>query len=187
MEKIAIIGMECLLPGYTSKDKLWSKLINGESLLTTEEYDGRIIERGRLLSSESDGFFKDKFSAENMQLLNEKGEVYKWCAFVVQEALKESGYLNNKEMLRKTGMVLGTLGMFVPEYETMFDPVIKIKLEENVNFFLKDQCFKFENKFFNKRVKADKCYIDTDNAKTISEMFGLGCDAVSMSAVRVRS
>lgn len=182
MEKIAIIGMECLLPGYTSKDKLWSKLINGESLLTTEEYDGRIIERGRLMSSEADGFFKDKFSAENMQLLNEKGEVYKWCAFVVQEALKESGYLNNKEMLRKTGMVLGTLGMFVPEYETMFDPVIKIKLEENVNFFLKDQCFKFENKFFNKRIKADKCYIDTDNAKTISEMFGLGCDAVSMSA-----
>ena|GEM_PF-4833966 len=182
MEKIAIIGMECLLPGYISKDKLWTKLINGESLLTDEHYYDRIIERGHLSACDSDVFFKDKFSTDNMSLLNQKGEIYKWSAFVVQEALKESGYLNNKEVLKKTGLILGTLGMFVPENTTMFDPLIKIKLEETVNFFLKDQCFKFENKYFNNKIKDDKCFIDTDNAKTISEMYGLGCDAVSMSA-----
>jgi 3-oxoacyl-(acyl-carrier-protein) synthase/3-hydroxymyristoyl/3-hydroxydecanoyl-(acyl carrier protein) dehydratase len=182
MEKIAIIGTGCILPGYTTKEQLWDRMMEGKCFLSEEDYNGKTIERGHLYKKNSDEFFGKYFSDEKLEILNRKGEIYKWSTYVVEEALKESGYISNEQVLKNTGIIMGTLGMFVPEYISMFDSLVKAKIENNINLLLKDEKFKFHNSNFNEKISKDKCYVDTDNIKTIVDMFGLGKTSISMSA-----
>jgi len=182
MEKIAIIGMGCLLPGYTTRYELWDALIAGKCLTTEDMYNNQKIERGHLHKDESSAFFKKYFTAEKFQHLNEKGELYKWSAYVVEEALKESGYSEKVDVLERTGIIMGTLGMFVPEYISMFDELLKAKLDESINLLLKDGKFEFSNKYFNPNIKGNECYVDTDNVKTIRELYSLKGPYMSLSA-----
>ena len=182
MEKIAIIGTGCLLPGYVTRDQLWDKLMAGECVLSNETYNGKNIERGHLYKKESDMFFKQHFTKEIQEKLNQKAEICKWSAYVVQEALKESGYLNNKKALESCGIVMGTLGMFVTEYVSLFHDLIKAKIETNVNLLLDEEHYKYTNSQYNERISKDKCYVDSDNLQNIVDLFGLGKVNFSMSA-----
>lgn len=182
MEKIAIIGMECLLPEYTNKEQMWKKLIDGECLLSEENFEGKIIERGHLHREESDKFFKDKFSKELYQSLEQKGEICKWSAYVVQEALRESGYLHNKDVLKHTGLIMGALGTFVQEDISLFDGLIKAKMENKINYMLKNPTFVYNNRDVNKKLTKNSVYLDTDNVEYIRKTFGLGGYHLSMSA-----
>lgn len=182
MEKIAVIGTGCLLPGYTTKELLWNKLIEGKCFYSEEKYEGRIIERGHLYQKDSAAFFSKQFNKEMLETLDRKGEIYKWSTYVVKEALKESGYLSDRNVLSNTGIVMGTLGMFVPEYISMFGPLVKAKIENNVNLLLRDETFRFFNSKENEKINKNKCYVDTDNIKTIADLFGLGKVSLSMSA-----
>lgn len=182
MEKIAVIGTGCLLPGYVTKEQLWDRMIQGECFLVEETYKDKTIERGHLKKSESDIFFNKHLAKEQHEILNRKGEIYKWSTYVVQEALKESGYLNNQKALEKCGIVMGTLGMFVPEYVSMFDSLVKAKIETNINSLLDEAEYVFKNNRYDERISKDKCYVDTDNLQTIVDFFGFGKVTLSMSA-----
>lgn len=182
MEKIAIVGMGCLLPGYTTKGDLWDKLIAGDCLMTNDTYNEKIIERGHLYRKDSDEFFKKYFSVDKFCRLNGKGEIYKWSSYVVEEALKDSGYIDDKDVLQNTGIIMGTLGMFVPEYISIFDKLVKTKLDESINLLLEDGTFQFDNSNFNGELASDKCYVDTDNVNTIRELYNLQGPYMSVSA-----
>lgn len=182
MSKIAIIGMGCLLPGYTTKNDLWDKLIAGECLTTKDNYKDKTIERGHLYKYQSDKFFEKYFPEERFNILNGKGEIYKWSSYVVEEALKDSGYFNNIKALKNTGIFMGTIGMFVPEYISMFNDLVKEKLNESINLLLRDGDFSFFNSKLNKNLKGDKCYVDTDNVNTIRELYNIKGPYMSVSA-----
>lgn len=182
MTQIAIVGMSCLLPDYTTKDMLWEVLKTGKSLVKEEKFEEHVIERGRLLKSESDTFFKEVFDSKTLNKLSSLGEVAKWVNYVVQAALEDSGYLDKKEALNKTGLIMGTLGMFVPEYTTLFDPVVKLRIEEQMNLLLDEERFCYENNQLERQLCKDGFLVDDLVMTTAYEIFGLEGPHVCFSA-----
>lgn len=182
MTQIAIVGMSCLLPDYTTKERLWEVLKAGKSLVREEKFEDHVIERGRLLKSESDTFFKKVFDPEVLNELSHLSEVAKWVNYVVQAALEDSGYLGKKSVLNKTGIIMGTLGMFVPEYATLFDPVVKLRIEEQMNLLLDEDHFRYKNNQLETQLRKDGFLVDDLAMKTAQELFGLAGPHVCFSA-----
>lgn len=125
MEKIAIIGLTCLLPDAKSPEDFWQNLIAGKDSkslsITIEElgvdpktfYDqvkGK-VDKFYCLQG---GYIRDfnfEPSEYNLPLnfLESLDNTFKWSLHAAKQAIQQSGYLGNESVLSKCGVVLGNL------------------------------------------------------------------------------
>ena len=131
MSKIAIIGTSGLFPGSATLEEFWDNLMQGRDLtgLATEEDFGAnpeifyqpgkgVVDKCYSLRG---GYIRDfRFDPYGYELpagfLARQDKLYQWPLHVAREALREAGYFNNKEKLRRCGLVLGKLlGVRDPE------------------------------------------------------------------------
>jgi len=122
--KIAVIGISCLLPGALTYQEYWQNLIHGinsKSQATNVEMG---VDPGLYLSGEKGkkdtfycmegGYVRDfKFDPKGYHLpedyLESLDDMFKWPLSVSKDALKDSGYLDQPDVLNNCGIVLGNL------------------------------------------------------------------------------
>ncbi len=156
MEKIAIVGLSCLFPDAKNTEEFWQNLISQKdstSTIAIEEmgvdpkiYYDPIKGKPDKIYSLKGAFIRDfKFDPKGYKLPPERLEnldnTFKWSLHVAQQALHQSGYLNNPELLAKCGVILGTLSLptkssnrfFAPIYQQILTPAIRELLQEKLD------------------------------------------------------
>ncbi|MCK5698091.1 MAG: polyketide synthase, partial [Gammaproteobacteria bacterium] len=124
MDKIAIIGTACLFPEAETPEAYWQNLVANK--------DSRVPAQAEQMGRDPNDYFaptkgvKDKYYCTTGGYINGfqfnpqgyaldatqlKGldNTFQWSLQVAREALKDSGYLNNKEVLSRCGVILGNL------------------------------------------------------------------------------
>ena len=124
MEKIAVIGMSCLFPGAETAEQFFENLLEQKdltSLATKKQMGVYPMLFFKPQKGETDkyynirgGFIHDfQMDSSDLDLsdgtLQELDEVYQWSLYVAREALRDSGYLGDKEQLARCGVLLGNL------------------------------------------------------------------------------
>lgn len=127
MEKIAIIGLSCLFPDAKTPEDFWRNLLDGKSSVcwATEEqmgvdpdlfYDpakGKSGETGTYYCKRG-GFIQNfQFEPKGYHLpanfLASLDSIYQWSLYVAKYALVDSGYLDDRAILSRCGLILGNL------------------------------------------------------------------------------
>jgi len=123
-QKIAIIGMSGLFPGSSTNEEFWENLLQGKdltSLATEKDFGVRpetFFQEGKGIVDKCyslrGGYirnfeFDPKGYALSEDFLTNQDKLYQWSIYVAKEALAHSGYLSQKERLKKCGLILGNL------------------------------------------------------------------------------
>ncbi len=124
MEKIAVIGLSCLLPEASDPEQFWRNLVEGKDVTseaTPSDYgidpaifydpdkgkpDKTYYLRGGYVRSFS---FDPTGYRLPAAFLEELDDLFKWSLHVAKEALQDSGYLGNEPFLKECGIILGNL------------------------------------------------------------------------------
>ncbi|MDJ0615583.1 MAG: PfaB family protein [Calothrix sp. MO_192.B10] len=153
MEKIAIIGFSCLFPDANNPQEFWQNLINQKdatSSITIEETDidpnifyNPTKGTADKIYSLKGGFIRNfQFDTNGYNLppsfLEQLDNTFKWSLYTAKQALQHSGYLEQPNTLKKTGVILGTLSLptkssnqlFAPLYQQALTPAIQELLQQ---------------------------------------------------------
>ena len=124
MEKIAVIGMSCLLPGAENYREYWQNLLDGKNSKSTAKFKQMGVEPEAYYSPQKGtpdkfycmegGYVHDfKFDPKGFDLpseyLERLDDMYQWSLYVAKEALSDSGYLASDNLKDSCGVVLGNL------------------------------------------------------------------------------
>ena len=160
MTKIAIIGTSGLFPGSSTPEAFWNNLMQEKDLtgLATEEDFGvnpelffqaekGIVDRCYSLRG---GYIRDfKFDPNGYELpaeyLARQDKLYQWSLYVAKEALKESGYLNDKKSLKSCGLILGNLSFPTGSSHKLLSSIYTQTAEVAVQQLLQNDQFKIPN------------------------------------------
>jgi 3-oxoacyl-[acyl-carrier-protein] synthase II len=147
LEKIAIIGLSCLFPDANNPEQFWHNLSeqkDSTSSITIEEtgidptifYDS-VKGKPEKIYCLQGGFVRNfQFDSSEYNLPSEYVErldnTFKWSLYTAKQAIEDSGYLGNKNVLAKCGVILGTLSLptkasnqlFAPIYQKVLSPAI---------------------------------------------------------------
>ena len=181
MNKIAIIGMGCLFPDYSDKEKFWNTIINGGTLLCKDKFLDRPLERGGICFSGTE-FFADYFSAGELKELEQYGELYKWCAYIVDEALKDAGYANNESRLERTGLIVGSVGQTTRDQIDFFGSFITRNLEKEINEVTGGDRFKYTFTPQIENLKPESMLAVSEPVSYLARKRGIGGPALSFNA-----
>ena len=153
MEKIAVIGMANLFPGSQNLEEFWQNLLESKdsrSLVTDREMETDVkafyspkkgqtdrfysLEGGyvRGFAMNSTGFHLDP------DFVNELDDLFQWSLHVSREALRDSGYLGNQEVLKNCGVILGKLSFPTKASNHLFLPIYHRAVESSLKTLLKD-------------------------------------------------
>lgn len=189
MDKIAIVGIGCLFPGAKNPEEFWKNLIDGvdvTSELTTEDFGRKpsIYYHPKLgtpdkISYTKNGYIRG-FSVEldAYQISSEKlialDRIFHWSLYAAKEALRDSGYLHNQEVLKKTGLILGNLSCPTEYSSKMFSSMHLKALEYFVRELLADQNFQFDKCESELNLSPDNAITAGLPARVVCSGLGLG-------------
>ncbi len=192
MNEIAIIGIGCLFPGAKNPEEFWKNLMSGldvTSELTGEEMgrDLSIYYHPELgtpdkISYTKNGYLRGfSFDPYNYKVPPEKlitlDRIFHWSLYAAKEALKDSGYFHDEQLLNKTGLIFGNLS-FPTEYSSKLFSSMHLKaLEYFVRKLLNHQNFHFDN-------PASELNISLDNAITASLPASVICSSLRLGGIR---
>ena len=194
MSKIAIIGTSGLFPGSSTNEALWENLILEKDLtgLATEEDFGvapdvffqpekGVVDRCYSLRG---GFVRDfKFDPTGYEFPAEfianQDKLYQWSLHVAKEALRESGYLNDKKSLEKCGLILGNLSFPTSSSHQLLSDVYTQTIEKALQDLLKDENIRF-NSHQDKLPQND--VLEYTPSGLVSKALGLGSGNFSLDA-----
>ncbi|NND78610.1 MAG: PfaB family protein [Maribacter sp.] len=160
MTKIAIIGTSGLFPGSSTPEAFWNNLMDEKDLtgLATEQDFGvnpelfyqaekGVVDRCYSLRG---GYIRDfQFDPNGYELpaeyLAKQDKLYQWSLYVATEALRESGYLNDKQSLESCGLVLGNLSFPTGSSHKLLSAVYTQTTEMAVRKLLGDDQFSIPN------------------------------------------
>ncbi len=156
MEKIAIIGFSCLFPDAKNANEFWHNLIeqkDSTSELSIDEigieptvfYDPVKGKPDKVYSLQG-GFVRNfKFDASGYNLpsslLQNLDDTFKWSLYAAKQALQNSGYLENKSVLSKCGVLLGTLSLPTKSSNQLFEPIYQQVLNPAIAELLQQEDF----------------------------------------------
>lgn len=156
MEKIAIIGLSCLFPDANNPEEFWQNIADQKdstSSVTVEEMGVNPTifyepEKGKpeKFYFLQGGFVRNfKFDASEYNLSSEFVEsldnTFKWSLYAAKQAIKNSGYLRNKNALSKCGVILGTLCLPTKLSNQLVSPIYRQTIEPAIAELLQDQDF----------------------------------------------
>ncbi len=156
MEKIAIIGFSCLFPDAKNAEEFWHNLIeqkDSTSELSIDEigieptifYDPVKGKADKVYSLQG-GFVRNfKFDASGYNLpsslLQNLDDTFKWSLYAAKQALQNSGYLEDKSVLSKCGVLLGTLSLPTKSSNQLFEPLYQQVLNPAIAELLQQEDF----------------------------------------------
>ncbi|MCW8929909.1 MAG: beta-ketoacyl synthase N-terminal-like domain-containing protein [Gammaproteobacteria bacterium] len=157
MEKIAIIGTACLFPEADTPENYWKNLVaNKDSRVSADaEHMGR--DPNDYFSSKkgtkdkyyctTGGYIKNfQFDAQGYALQKDQLEgldnTFQWALHVSREALKDSGYATNQEVLSRCGVILGNLSFPTKKSNKLFLPLYHQAMETPLKDLLDSSSFK---------------------------------------------
>lgn len=192
MNEIAIIGIGCLFPGANNPEEFWKSLMSGIDVTSelTEEEMGRDLslyyhpELGTpdKISYTKNGYLRGfSFDPHGYRLPPEKlialDRIFHCSLYAAKEALKDSGYFHDEELLNKTGLIFGNLS-FPTEYSSkLFSSMHLEALEYFVRKLLSHESFHFDN-------PASELNISLDNAITASLPASFVCSGLGLGGIR---
>jgi len=179
VDNIAIVGMGCLFPDYSDKEKFWKKLIDGERFVYQYDYQGTIVDRSGLVHPPED-FFSGRLADDEIRELDAYGDLFKWVAYVVDEALNQSGYAGEREKLRRTGMVFGCLAQPIKDQFDAMYRYVEPTVNKELHWILRDDRFAYHRE--HRDLKIQSMFTDTEPARRIAQARGLGGPALMFSA-----
>lgn len=156
MEKIAIVGFSCLFPDAKNAEEFWHNLIeqkDSTSELSIDEigieptifYDPVKGKPDKVYSLQG-GFVRNfKFDASGYNLpsslLQNLDDTFKWSLYAAKQALQNSGYLEDKSVLSKCGVLLGTLSLPTKSSNQLFEPLYQQVLNPAIGELLQQEDF----------------------------------------------
>ncbi len=156
MEKIAIIGFSCLFPDAKNAEEFWHNLIEQKDSTSSLSIDEIGIEptifydpiKGKAdkVYSLQGGFVRDfKFDGSGYNLpasfLQTLDNTFKWSLYAAKQALQNSGYLENKSVLSKCGVLLGALSLPTKSSNQLFEPIYQEVLNSAIGELLQQEEF----------------------------------------------
>jgi len=181
VDNIAIIGIGCLFPDYADKDKFWNTIISGGNFLYRDQFLETDIERSGLPYSGSD-FFKGRLSDAELEELTPFGELFKWCAYVTDEAMKDAGYFHAKEKFGRTGMVVGSVAQTISDQIDVMHPFFTKTVAKEVNAILGGEKFSHCYSPKNENLRIESLLADTEPVRYIAQKRGFGGPVIMFNA-----
>ena len=181
MDKIAIVGMGCLFPDYADKEKFWHTILHGGSFLCQDRFLDKTIERGGVPFSGTD-FFAAYYSSEELKELESYGELYKWCAYIIDESLKDAGYTSQQDKLERTGLIVGSVGQTTRDQIDFLGSFVTKNLEREINQIVGGDQFKYTFTPQLENLHPNSILADTQPIQYIAQKRGLGGPVVSFNA-----
>lgn len=193
MTKIAIIGTSNLFPGSSTTEEFWQNLMQEKdltSLATKEDFgaDPQHFfhpEKGAVDKCYSlrGGYIRDfQFDPNGYELpadlLANQDKLYQWSLYVAKEALKDSGYANQKDILKKCGVILGNLSFPTSTSHQFMSSVYTQTTEAAVQNLLKDKNFKIKNN--TQHTQND--ILDYTPSQMVTKALGLGASHYTLDA-----
>jgi acyl transferase domain-containing protein/3-hydroxymyristoyl/3-hydroxydecanoyl-(acyl carrier protein) dehydratase len=157
MNKIAIIGLSCLLPDAQNPEEYWQNLIQEKdltSLATAEQMgvDANLFyayKKGKLdkYYCLKGGYIRNfDFDVCGYQIppdiLANLDPIYHWSLYVAKEALKDSGYLDDQSVLSNCGVILGNLSFPTRKSHHLFTPIYHQAINSAIQRLLDQPSFK---------------------------------------------
>ncbi|MBD6614631.1 PfaB family protein [Komarekiella sp. 'clone 1'] len=152
MEKIAIIGLSCLFPDAQNPEEFWQNLIaqkDSTSSATSAEigvdptmFYHPVKGTPDKTYSLKGGYIRNfQFDPSEYNLPAELAEslddTFKWSLYAAKQAIVQSGYWGNQDVLSKCGVILGNLSfptkfsnqLFSPIYQQTIAPAVRELLQ----------------------------------------------------------
>lgn len=159
MNKIAIIGSSCLFPGAETPEEYWQNLLANKDSRVAADAEQMGREPADYFNPAKDGpakEIKDKYYCttggyiQNFQFdsegyavgaeqLNDLDNTFQWALHVSREALKDSGYSNQSDKLKRCGVILGNLSFPTKKSNQLFLPLYHQALATPLKKLLNDQ------------------------------------------------
>ncbi|QSJ19079.1 polyketide synthase [Nostoc sp. UHCC 0702] len=156
MEKIAIIGLSCLFPDANNPEQFWQNLTQAKdstSSVTVEEmgvdpaifYDP-IKGQPEKIYFLRGGFIRNfKFDASEYNLpaefVQSLDNTFKWSLYAAKQAIVQSGYWGNRNILSKCGVILGALSLPTKLSNQLVAPIYRQTIDPAIAELLQDQDF----------------------------------------------
>ncbi len=146
-EKIAIIGISCLLPGARDYREYWQNLIAGKDSKSMAGFDQMGVDPNEYYDPSKGvidkfycmqgGYVRDfNFNHSKYDLPEEQLEklddLFKWSLYIAREALADSGYLDNEGNRENCGVILGNLSFPTKYSNHLFIPIYHRAVEASL-------------------------------------------------------
>ncbi|GJM34327.1 MAG: hypothetical protein DHS20C18_33280 [Saprospiraceae bacterium] len=192
--KIAIIGMSGLFPGSSKSEEFWDNLMAGKDLtgLATKEdfgVDPELFfqpEKGVVDKCYSlrGGYIRDfHFDPEGYQLpadfLARQDKLYQWSLYVAREALRDTAYQDQPDILKKCGLILGNLSFPTGSSHKLLAPVYTQTAENALRELLNDSAFSLESQ---KDAEPKNDILAYTPSQMVAEALGLGASHYALDA-----
>ncbi|MEH2264771.1 PfaB family protein [Nostoc sp.] len=152
MEKIAIIALSCLFPDAKNPEEYWQNIVNQKdstSSATVEEigvdptiFHNPVKGTPDKTYSLKGGYIRNfQFNPSEYNLPSEfvagLDNTFKWSLYAAKQAIEQSGYWGNQNVLAKCGVILGNLSfptklsnqLFSPIYQQAINPAVRELLQ----------------------------------------------------------
>jgi len=185
-QKIAIIGMSGLFPGSETMDAFWQNLLEKKdltSLATAEDFgvDPEVFyDQGKGVVDKCyslrGGYIRDfHFDAEGYALpaefLARQDKIYQWSMHVAREALRDSGYWQKEEALRRCGLVLGNLSFPTGSSHKLLASVYTDTVEKALRKLLQEPDFRMPDQL---QPRPQNEILDYTTSRMVVDALGLG-------------
>ncbi|MGD1875266.1 MAG: PfaB family protein [Mastigocoleus sp.] len=195
MDKIAIIGLSCLLPGADNPEKYWQNLLDKKDLTSFATITQMGVEPNIFYAKQKGhidkfyclkgGYIKNfTFDVNGYQIpsdiLQELDKMYQWSLYVAKQALEDSGYLANKSVLSKCGVILGNLSFPTHKSHHLFAPIYEQSINSALQKLLSIPDFKLKN--ITQKVSNLNGYISGYPASLIAQALSLSGVNFSLDA-----
>ena len=159
MNKIAIVGMSCLLPGASTPEEYWQNLIDRQNLTSLATAEQMGVNPNLFYSSHKGeldkyyclrgGFVRDfQFDPTGYNLspeiLHQLDPLYQWSLYTAKQALQDSGYLTNNDVLANCGVILGNLSFPTRSSHHLFAPIYHQALNSAIRKLLGKTSFEIK-------------------------------------------
>ena len=148
MQPIAVIGLSCLFPEANTPEDYWKNLLQEKDSCTPATASNMEADPSRFFEEKKGtpdkyycargGYIRDfcmnpdgfLLPAETIEKL---GTTFQWPLHVARESLRDSGYFEEFEILKKCGIVLGNLSfptnksnhLILPLYQKVLEPLLQ--------------------------------------------------------------
>ncbi|AIR68611.1 beta-ketoacyl synthase N-terminal-like domain-containing protein [Dickeya fangzhongdai] len=159
MEPIAIVGLGCLFPGADNPMAYWENLcrqkdsaspVSEQELGTSpDNYYHPVPGTADKINYNRNGYVRDFiFNSQGYYLspdeLNSLDALFKWTLYAAEQALSHSGYRHNEALLKKTGLIIGNIGMPTHAVKRLMTPFYHQLLQPYIQTLLHRPDFRFD-------------------------------------------
>lgn len=197
MEKIAIIGLSCLFPDAHNPQQFWQNLTeekDSTSNVTTQDlgvdptifYDPNKGQPEKIYFLKG-GYIRDfQFNPTEYnlptELLNSLDNTFKWSLYTAKQAIQNSGYWGNQNVLAKCGVILGNLSFPTKSSTQLFAPIYQQTIEPAIKELIKDQDFQLAKLPTATKPSPQNAMISGFPAALISQAFSLSSNHFCIDA-----